>query len=91
MEILKIKPKRDKDIAWRTVEKEALIVNPKDSLIYPFNRVATRIWELADGGKTVAEIIDEIKNEFDASPETIERDVAEFIENLISKGLLEKQ
>lgn len=91
MEILKIKPKRDRDIAWRVVEEEALIVNPKDSLIYPLNKVATRIWELADGGKTVAEIIHEIKNEFDGIPQTIEHDVTDFIGNLIDKGLLEKQ
>ena len=47
---------RNNDIAWRVIDGEALVVSPKDSLIYPLNDVGARIWELLDGKRTVSDI-----------------------------------
>lgn len=78
---------RNDDIAWRVIDGEALVVSPKDSLIYPLNDVGTRIWELLDGKRTVSDIASLICGEFEADAKAIRDDVAEFIEGLSKAGL----
>ena len=40
--------RRTDDTAWRVIESEALVVDSRNSLIYPLNPAATRIWELLE-------------------------------------------
>lgn len=87
MNILDDVLKRNEDVAWRIIEGEALVINPKDSMTYPLNPVGSRIWELLDGrrsGKEIAGIIDE---EFEGNKLAMEQDVAEFLKKLLDKGL----
>ena len=83
------KPCRRPEIPWRVIEGEALIVSPRAGLVFPLNPVAARCWELADGTHAVSEIIAVISDEFDAPRERIERDVLQFIKELVEKDLLE--
>lgn len=66
------------------------MVNPRDSLVYPFNAVSARIWQLLDGSRGLEEIIGIIHNEFEADKEVIARDAAGFIRQLKEAGLIEK-
>ena len=79
---------RNGDIAWRVIDGEALVVSPKDSLIYPLNDVGTRIWELLDGKRTVSDIASAICVEFEADAKAIQDDVMDFIEGLSKAGLV---
>ncbi|MFA6216203.1 MAG: PqqD family protein [Candidatus Omnitrophota bacterium] len=88
MELLDKKIKRNQSIAWRTIEEEALLVDPKDGLIYPLNAAGTRIWELIDGTKTCREILVIIHDEFEVEESSLQKDAVEFIEELVSKGLV---
>ena len=78
---------RNEDIAWRVIGDEALLVNPKDSLIYPLNSVGTRIWELLDGKNSYPDISNVIKEEFTGDKASLEDDVLVFIGDLVEKGL----
>lgn len=79
---------RSDNIAWRVIDGETFVVNPKDSLVYPLNSVATRIWELLDGSRKVREIIDIIDKEFETDKEIIRKDALDFIEKLIKAELI---
>ena len=79
---------RNNDIAWRVIDGEALVVSPKDSLIYPLNDVGARIWELLDGKRTVSDIASVICGEFEGDGKAIQDDVMDFIENLSKAGLV---
>jgi len=81
---------RKKDIPWRIIDNQALVVNPKTSLIYPLNVTACQIWQLLDGVKNIKEIAEIIYNEFEADKETIQSDVLSFISQLKDAGLIEK-
>lgn len=81
---------RDDDIAWRVIDGEALVVSPRDSLVYPLNGVATRIWELFDGKKTVSDITSIICDEFDADEMTIRNDIIDFIKDLSKAELIKE-
>ena len=87
MELLNSSFKKNDNIAWRIIDGEAFLVNPKDSLIYPLNSVATRIWELLDGEKTTKEIVDTIQKEFKKDKAIIEKDALSFLEKLLKADL----
>lgn len=79
-----------KDIPWRLIEDKALVVNPETSLIYPFNAVASRVWELLDGTRSVSDLAAIIVQEFDTDEKTALGDVEDFIRDLEKAGLLQK-
>jgi coenzyme PQQ biosynthesis protein PqqD len=67
----------------------------KDILLYPergllLNPVAGAIVRLCDGSRTAEDITREVAASFPATaPEEVARDVAEFLEELRARGLLE--
>jgi hypothetical protein len=81
-------PCRRPEIAWRVIDGEAIVVNPRSGLVYPLNPVATRCWELADGQRGLEDIVRAICEEFDALPVDARRDVESFFRELEEKALL---
>ncbi len=69
--------------ASRTVEGSAVVVLADAGEVNVFNSVGTRIWELADGSRTVQQIIESIVAEFDVSSERATADVFEFLQSLV--------
>ena len=82
--------KRNEEIAWRVIDGEALLVDPKDSRIYPLNTVGTAIWELLDGRKRCGDIAAAISEEFEADESAIQKDVRKFLEDMVEKGLVKR-
>ena len=76
---------RDENVAWRIIGDEAVLLSAEDSSVHSLDAVGTRIWELCDGEKTVSEIIDQVVSEFEVDRDTAEKDVVEFIEELMKK------
>lgn len=83
------KPSRRPEIPWRVIDGEAVVVNPRAGLVYPFNPVATRCWELADGSHSLEAMIDTLAGEFEAPREQIQQDVEAFLRSLQEKGLID--
>ena len=79
---------RHQDIAWRLVEGDALLVDPRNGRIYPLNPVAARIWEMLDQQHLASEIVESLVQEFDAPPDVIRQDAYEFIDRLFEAKLL---
>ena len=59
--------------------------------IYTMNEVGSRIWELVDGERRVAQIRDVIVEEFEVSPEQAELDLTEFLEQLEHIGAVNQE
>ncbi len=78
---------RNKDVAWRVIENEAILISAEDSMLHSLDEVGTRIWELADGSNTVGAIVEKIFEEYEVDRETAETDVVEFVTNLASEKL----
>ncbi len=76
---------RDENVAWRIIGDEAVLLSAEDSSVHSLDAVGTRIWELCDGEKTVNEIVDQVVSEFEVDRETAEKDVVEFITELMQK------
>jgi hypothetical protein len=68
--------------AARTYEGKALIVVPGLGEYNILNPLGTRVFELIDGSRGVGDIVQTITEEYEVSPDEVEADVKEFIEDL---------
>ena len=68
----------------RQLDGEAVVVLPEQGRVKVLNEVGARVWILADGSRTVADIIEMLAGEYAADPATIERDVLAFLTQLIA-------
>jgi Coenzyme PQQ synthesis protein D (PqqD) len=58
--------------------------------IYVLNPVASRIWGLLRSPITAERLADVIAGEFEVSPQEASRDVAEFLDSLSTRGLIQE-
>ena len=79
---------KNKDVPWRMIDKEAILVDIKKSESIYFNEMAARIWDCLDGKKTIKEIIKNIRGISDVNEKTVTNDIFEFLENLLEKKLI---
>jgi hypothetical protein len=81
-------PMRDPAVISRQIGDEAVLVHPTQGVIRILNPVGARIWELADGRRTVAELAGQLAGEYDAPPDQVMADVRRFCDDLESRGVL---
>ncbi|HZT97450.1 MAG TPA: PqqD family protein [Chloroflexota bacterium] len=81
--------RRSRDIAHREVEGQTVIVLPRTNEILVLNETGACIWELSDGGRTEAEVVEGLRARFDIDRETAARDVAALYDQLIEAGVAE--
>ncbi len=86
---------RNPDIVYREIAGEFILVpihhkaGEADS-IYVLNETGTRIWELVDGKRTLADIIGMITEEFDIDDRTLAGDLFEYIGEMVTSGTLQE-
>lgn len=73
---------------WRPFEHETAVILPSASAVRVLNEVGARVWELADG-RTFAEIIDVLVNEYEVERTQLRLDAEAFLSELHSRSLLE--
>ena len=77
----------------RRIAGETIIVPVRDDVadldsIYTLNETGTFVWDLLDGHRTVAQLIDAVVAEFEVPREVAAADVARLIVSLRDEGLL---
>lgn len=83
--------RRSSRASFRRLENGSAVVLHLDTAQYHgLNEVGAAIWDLADG-RTFREIVDELRNEIDDPPAQLEDEVAEFLEALHARELIEYQ
>ncbi len=55
-----------------------------------FNEVATRVWELIDGQRTVGDIVAVVTDEYEVEPAVAEADILAFLDELLQKDLIKR-
>jgi hypothetical protein len=76
------------DVAFREIDREAVVLNLTSGRYFGLNGVATRAWQLLAGGAPVGVVIDRLHAEFDVHRDVVERDVTSWVSALIDKGLV---
>lgn len=88
MNTTKTYPNKSLRTASRIIDRQAVVVIPREGQVNILNQVGSRIWELADGKKSLDEIAVIISNEFEVEPEIAYLDTEEFVRGLLEKEML---
>ena len=79
---------KKRDIPWRIIEGEAIIVESDQGEIIHLNKTSAEIWDSIDGEKTVSDIIKHVCDTFDIKEKAAETDVLDFIKQLTDKKVV---
>ena len=81
-----------KDIPWRIIEEEALLVDVQRGEVVHLNEVGAEIWKVINEKKdektSVEKLIEHICSQFEIDENTAEKDVLDFVNELVEKGLV---
>lgn len=94
MEWLRTIPKKKKNVAWRVIEGEAVLMPSERQAVdreslEVCNQTGTAIWEAIDGKSTAAEIIKRIIDDYEVNFTKAESDIKSFLGWLAKKDLIE--
>jgi len=78
-----------KDQVSSDLAGEAVILSLQTGMYYGLDDVGVHIWELLRTPTCVADIRDTIVQQYDVEPEACERDVLNFLQQLVDQGLIE--
>jgi hypothetical protein len=81
-------PQQAPNVVSRQIEDEVVLVHPLQGKVRVLNAVGARVWELADGHRTVAEIAQTITAEYDVELPCAQVDVTAFCDDLAQAGVL---
>jgi hypothetical protein len=81
-------PKPHPQTAGRVIDKEAVLILSESSEVNVLNIVGSRIFELADGTHTSAEIAETIFEEYDVTQEEAQEDTIDFIKKMEKRQVL---
>ncbi|MGA8890145.1 MAG: PqqD family protein [Anaeromyxobacteraceae bacterium] len=84
------------DVVSREIDGELVIV-PLDAGVgdvddlFTLNDTGAAVWELLDGERTLAEVVDDVARRFDAPRSEVEVDVLDFAADLVARGFAVEQ
>jgi hypothetical protein len=85
---------RSRTVVSRVVAGETLIVPVRGNVgdlasIYSFNGTGSLIWHLLDAPRTLTELIGAVEREYEVGQEQAQKDVTQFLDDMLSVGLVE--
>lgn len=80
--------KHNPRLAEQMLGEKAVLLHYEGRRILGLNESGSRIWELLDGTRTIAEITDLLAKETGVSPKTLGEEVATFVADLAQRELI---
>jgi hypothetical protein len=88
---LDTKLSRNDEILHASVgSEEVVMMSVPAGRYYGLNAVASRIWELLETPKTIAQVCAQISEEFEVDAQTCESEVLKFVQDLLDNGIVHK-
>jgi hypothetical protein len=84
------KPLIRRDLVWRKVDGEVVVISPDNKSLHILNDVGSRIWTLLDGENDLADILAVLSAEYQGTGDAAKKDLVEYLENLRLLKLLEE-
>jgi len=76
--------------AGRVIDGQAFVVTPHDNKLHTLNGSGAAIWDLAERGCTVEEVVALLTRRFEVDAERALGDAGRFLEDLTARRILEK-
>ena len=77
------------DVLFRELDGEAVLLNLQTGIYFGLNAVATRMWQLIADERSLARVLDALRDEYDAEPRVLESDLLDLGRQLCANGLCE--
>src|SRR5262245_43710903 len=71
------------------INNETVMIDMEKGLYYALDDIGSRIWALADQPIAMRHLCDRLTIEYAVSPEQCREEVAQFLEELLSNGIVE--
>ena len=88
MTVLSQIPSRAQHIVSRHLGAEAVLLNTQTEAYFTLNAVGASVWNLIDGRRTVAAIVQDLLPTFDVAEAQLAEDVTELFQDLIAQQLI---
>ncbi|MBC7233754.1 MAG: PqqD family protein [Chloroflexi bacterium] len=79
----------NRDVLFRDLGGEAVLLNLQSGKYYGLDEVGTRMWSLLVQHGKVRQAYDALLAEYDVSEERLQEDLLDFVDELVSHGLLQ--
>jgi Coenzyme PQQ synthesis protein D (PqqD) len=76
-----------KDAVFRDLDGEAVILHLDSGTYFGLNAVGTRIWQLMERDGRLTAVLDDLRTEYDAPPDVLERDLFDLVARLVDARL----
>jgi len=70
------------------VDGEVVIMSLSEGCYFGLDNIASDIWKRLESGCTVAELLDSLAQDYDATREVIENDVSELLRRMAERDLV---
>ena len=80
-----------KDVVFRELDGEAVILNLESGMYFGLDPIGTRIWRLVEENGSLRAVWEAMQREFEAPGDTLRSDLLTFINELSAKGLVTLQ
>jgi hypothetical protein len=77
------------DARYRNIGGEGIVVRQAAGEVLVLNEVGVRVLDLLATGKPVAGIVAALGSEYDVDAATLERDVLDYVQELVDAGIIE--
>lgn len=81
--------RRPEQVRFRILDGEGVVIRRQEGEVLVLNGVGARIFDLLDGRRSVARLLELLEAEYDAARDTLERDVLAYLDELLEAGLAE--
>ncbi len=76
------------DVVFQKVGEETVLLNLEGGVYYGLDPVGSRFWELLIEQGSLRAVFERMVEEYDATAQTLERDLLRLAETLAAKGLI---
>jgi coenzyme PQQ synthesis protein D (PqqD) len=80
-----------KDVMFRELDGEAVLLNLESGKYYGLDAVGLRIWQFVQQTPLLRSVWQSMQDEFDAPADALHRDLLTFIDELSTEGLITLQ
>jgi hypothetical protein len=81
-------PRRAPHVVSRRLGTEAVLLNTQTEAFFTLNAVGASVWNLIDGQRTVAMLVQDLLQTFDVSEAQLTEDVTDLLQDLVAQQLI---
>ena len=85
------RPRRREGLLLQRAADSRVVLDPASGQYYALDEVSGRIWDLCDGSRSVAAVVDLLAAEYDAPRAEIAADALAFLAELAGEGLIVRE